>query len=328
MRIATWVLRSTAALIVSGASFYTLPTRAQTNYPTRPITVIVPTPPGGGTDILARQIATLLEAKLKTSVVVENKPGGGGTIGVTLISQAKPDGYTLGMIWTGPITTTPNTRSVPYGLDSYTPLVQVGSSSYVLCVAAEFPASNAKEFIEELRKHPRKYTYGNDGVGGTMHLGGERIFKALGIQARPIPFGGAGETVRAFLGNQIDIFGGSFPTILPHVASGKAKCLMLTAVEDNPAVPGASGLKALGIPELETVLWWGMIAPKGLPPDVQTKLTDALLEVARSPQILDVLKNIGAQPVIRGPKEFREMIEKESIAFGAVAKDIGLERDR
>jgi tripartite-type tricarboxylate transporter receptor subunit TctC len=288
----------------------------------------VPTPPGGGADILARQIAGLLEPKLKTSVVVENKPGGGGTIGVTLMTQAKPDGYTIGMIWTGPITTTPNTRKVPYTSESYTPLVQVGSSSYVMCVAAGFPAANAKELIEQLRQHPRKYTYGNDGVGGTMHLGAERIFKALGVQARAIAFGGAGETLRAFLGSQIDIYGGSFPAILPYVSSGKAKCLILTSADDNPVVPGASGLKALGLGDLETVLWWGLIAPKGLPADVRDKLTTALLEVAKSPAITKTLKNIGAQPVIRGPAEFRTMIDKETAAFAAVVKEIGLEKNR
>ncbi len=195
-----------------------------------------------------------------------------------------------------------------------------------MCVAPEFPASNAKEFIEALRRNPGKYTYGNDGVGGTMQLGAERIFKALGVKARAVPFGGAGETARKFLGGHVDIYGGSLPPILPHVAAGKAKCLLVTSAEDNPSVPQASGLRALGIPELETSLWWGVIGPRGLPQNLIATLEAAFRKAAESPKIKEALAKIGAEPVVRGPQEFATLIDNESTAFGQVAKDLGLER--
>ena len=176
--------------------------------------------------------------------MIENKPGGGGSVGTALITQARPDGYTLLMNFNGPMTTLPHSLQVPYTLDSYTPIIQVGSGSYVLCTAPDFPAANAKELIANLKQNPGKYTYGNDGVGNTMQLAAERIFRHFDVKARPVPFGGAGETARNFLGGHVDFYGGSLPPILPHVAAGKAKCLMLTSAADNPAMPGASGLAA------------------------------------------------------------------------------------
>jgi tripartite-type tricarboxylate transporter receptor subunit TctC len=318
--------RGLAGLVGLLAALAAGPAPAQDKYPARPITLIVPTPPGGGTDTLARQLAEVMEPILGTKLVVENKPGGGGTVGTTLVSQGRPDGYTLGMIWNGPITTAPHTLQVPYTPESYTPIVQIGSSSYVMCVAPEFPASNAKEFVQALRQAPGKYTYGNDGVGGTMQLAAERIFKALGVKARPVPFGGAGETLRNFLGGHVDIYGGSLPPVLPHVAAGKAKCLLLTSADDNPAVPQASGLKALGIGDLETVLWWGVIGPKGLPRSLVDRLEAVFRKAAESPQIQQALDKIGARPLVRGPQEMAQLIRSESAALGEIAKDLGLER--
>lgn len=299
---------------------------AQEQYPTRPIAFIVPTAPGGGADLLARQIADAAEATLHQKLVVENKPGGGGTVGVTVASQSKPDGYTLALIWNGPLTTIPHTLSVPYTLDSYTPISVIGSSSYIMCVAPDFPASNATEFLKVLAANPGKYTYGNDGVGGTMQLGAERIFHHYGIKARPVPFSGAGETARNFLGGHVDIYGGSLPPILPHVAAGKAKCLLLTSADDNPAVPTASGLRALGIPELETLLWYGVIGPKGLPSNLVKQLTDVFRSAGVSEKIRSALANIGGKSDVRGPQDMAELIKSESDALGKVARDVGLTR--
>src|SRR6185295_18981823 len=156
-----------------------------------------PTPPGGGVDIVARMLAELVEPALGTKVVVVNKPGASGAIGVTQLAQAKPDGYTLAAVWNAPLTVTPHTLAVSYGLDDYTPVTQLtGGTPFGFCVKPDFPAANGKEFVELLRKSPDKYNYGNDGVAGGVQLAAERAFGRLGIKARPVPFGGAGETVK------------------------------------------------------------------------------------------------------------------------------------
>lgn len=295
-------------------------------YPEKPIEIIVPSPPGGGTDIAIRLLAELTEPFLKQKLVVVNKPGGGGTVGVSLLTQAKPDGYTLGGVWNSPLTASPHTLQVAFTPDDYQPILQISSAAYVLCAAADFPANNGKELIEELKKNPGKYTYGNDGVGGTMQLAGERIFKTLGVKVRPVPFGGAGETAKNFLGGHVTFYGGSVPPIMPHIKAGKAKALLLTSAADNAALPTASGLKALGIPQEETVLWRTLIAPKGLPADVLKTLEAAFRQGASEPRFKEFLTGQGEELVIAGPAEVSKLIREEYKALGEVAKDLGLKK--
>jgi tripartite-type tricarboxylate transporter receptor subunit TctC len=301
-------------------------TAVAADYPTKPITIILPGPPGGGTDTLARQLAVEVQGILGQRLVVENKAGAGGALGVTVLTQARPDGYTLAFVHNGPLTTLPNTMSVTYTQDSYRPIVEIGYSSYIMCVHPDFPANDAKGFLKELHDHPGKYSYGNDGVGGTMNLAAEQIFRKFDITATAVPFGGAGETARNFLGNHVDIYGGSLQAITAQMAAGKAKCLLLTSADDNPAAPQASGLNALGIGEMSAGLWWGLIGPKTLPDDISKTLQDAFTQAAKTQRVQDALKAINAEPVIRGPDEYRALIKHESDGFAATAQQMGLKK--
>ncbi len=316
----------TARLLGIVASAVLATAASAEEYPTRPITLIVPSPPGGGTDIFARQLADLVEPILKTKVLVDDRAGGGGTVGTTLVTAAHPDGYTLGFVWNSPLTTGPLTLPVSYTPDSYAAVMSIGYSSYVLCAAPDFPASNAQELVAQLKANPGKFTYGNDGVGGTMQLAAERIFSRLGVKVRPVPFGGAGETARNFLGGHVTFYGGSLPPILPHVAAGKAKCLLLTSAAANPALPQASGLDALGIGAEETVLWWGLIAPVKTPPAILARLEAAFSQAARSEKFREVMEKQGATPRVLGARETAAMIRSELAALDKVAKAIGVER--
>lgn len=302
------------------------PVAAQEKYPSRPILMVMPTPPGGGTDVLGRKLAELVEPILGQKVVVENKPGAAGTIGINQVVEARPDGYVIGAMWNGAVTTTPHTLQLPYSLDSFVPFLQIGASSYVMCVQPDFPAKTGAEMVAHLKANPGKFTYGNDGVGNTMQLAAERIFGALGVKVRGVPFNGAGETARNFLGGHVDLYGGSLVAIQPHMAAGKAKCLMLTSADDNPAMPDASGLRKLGVPELETVLWWGLIAPKGIAADRLAALEAAFLKAAQSDAYRDTLTKVGAAPVFRGSVEFQSAIKTEYAALGEVVKQLGLEK--
>jgi tripartite-type tricarboxylate transporter receptor subunit TctC len=298
---------------------------AADRYPDRPIRLIVPTPPGGGADTLARFTAQAVEPILNARVVIENKPGAGGTIGTGLVTRARPDGYTLGFVFNGVLTTLPNTmKGVTYTRDSYQPIIGIGYSSYVMCVAPSFPANNAQEFIAALKGSPDKYTYGTDGVGNTMQLAAERIFEHFGIKQTSVPFGGAGETAQNFLGRQIDIYGGSIQPMLPYLQSGGAKCLLLTSGPDNPQVPQASGLNALGAEGRDTGLWWGLIGPKGLPPEIVDTLYRAYLEAARTPSVVAALERVGAAAVTYDPQQMQDLITREYGALRQVAEHLGL----
>ena len=298
--------------------------RAADTYPKGPIRVIVPTPPGGGADTFARLTAQAVEPILHTSVIVENRPGAGGTIGTGVVARANPDGYTLAFVWNGPLTTTPNTTKVSYTRDSYTPIIEIGYASYVMCVAPTFPAQDAKEFIAELKRNPGKYTYGNDGAGGTMQLAAERIFAHFGIKQVAIPFKGSGETLQAFLGHQVDIFGGSLQPILPYMKNGTAKCLLLTSAADNPQAPQASGLDAIGAQGLDTGLWYALIGPQGLPPGIVETLYRAYRQAAQAPAVLAAMKLNGTTPGTHDPKETKAMIAREYEALHEVAERLGL----
>lgn len=301
-----------------------LPVGLAQAFPDRPITLIVPSPPGGGTDTFARLLAEIAEKSLGQKVVVENKPGGGGSVGTTLITAAKPDGYTLGFVWNSPLTTSPHSLPVVYTPDSYQTVLSIGYSSYVLCAQPDFPAATAKEMIEKIKAEPGKYTYGNDGVGGTMQLAAERIFKKLDLKVRSVPFGGAGETAKNFLGGHVDFYGGSIPPILAHEKAGKAKCLILTSAEANPALPKASGLDALGIGAEATVLWWAMIAPKGIPAEQLSVLTKTFTQAAEDPRFRELMDKQGAIYALKDAAATEAAIRAELAALGEVAKSIGI----
>ena len=173
--------------------------------------------------------------------------GSGGSVGATQFMQADPDGYSLFATWNSPLTTVPQVQNVAYSLDSFTPIASTSETAYTLCVMADFPGTTGEDFLAELASNPGKYTYANDGIGGTMQLAAERIFQAKGIEALAIPFGGAKESLQNFLGGHVDIYGGSISTVLPHVEAGTAVCPLVTSAADVAALPGASGLKALGM---------------------------------------------------------------------------------
>ena len=308
-------------LATAGAAFGAL---GQEKFPSRPIEMIIPTAAGGGTDIAFRMLAELVEPILGQKVVVVNKTGGGGYVGMASIIQAKPDGYTIGGLWNAPLTMSPHMLPAPYTPNDYAAITLSTWAPTVLCVKAAFPAKDGKEFIELIRKNPEKYTYGNDGVGGTLHLATERAFMKLGVKARAVPFNGAGETLKAFLGDHIDIYGGSIAPVQPYLKDNSAKCLIVTSAERNAGVPGASSLTDLGIPEESTVLWRGVITPKALPADRATALQKAFAQAAQSDKFKKFMESRGEEAKGSSSAEFRKLIDTEYAAIGKVMVAIGL----
>jgi tripartite-type tricarboxylate transporter receptor subunit TctC len=286
--------------------------------------LIIPTPPGGGTDGYFRVLAKEVEPVLGEPVVIMNVPGAGGTIGVALMGRAPPDGQTVAGIWLGPITVSPNTMKVQYTPVDYIPVVQVSSAPYVLCVHPDFPASDGAGLIAEIKKNPDKYTYGNDGAGGPGHLATARILRATGASARDVPFKGAGETLTSFLGRHVDIYVGSIPPILQHMQAGKAKCLLVTSADRVPALPNTAGLRDLGIPGEELILWRALIAPKGTPPERIAKLEAAFEKAANSATAKKFLADAGEQTATRKGAELRRYIDAEYEAMAKLAKALNL----
>lgn len=296
------------------------------DYPTRPIEIVVPAPAGGGTDAVARMLNQYLEPELGQPAAVLNVAGGGGAIGVNQVARAKPDGYTLLSTWNSPITTVPHMQRVQYSHDSLTPISSISQSAYTLCVKPDFPADTGEAFLAELKNNPGRYTYGNDGVGGTMRLAAERIFSAYDVKARAIPFGGAGETLQNFLGGHVDIYGGSIPPVLPYVADGQAKCLIVTSAEPNAALPQASGLAQLGHPELETVLWRMILGPEGMSEERAKVVAEAVARAVARPEAVQFLSSLGETPLLVTGEELRQRLAGEGEALGETLEKLGLKR--
>jgi tripartite-type tricarboxylate transporter receptor subunit TctC len=297
---------------------------AQEKYPSKPIEMIIPTAAGGGTDIAFRMLAEIVEPILGQKVVIVNKTGGGGYVGMAQIIQAKPDGYTIGGLWNAPLTMAPHTLPAPYSPNDYLAVTLTTWAPTVLCVKKAFPASDGKSFIEELRKNPGKYNYGNDGLGGTLHIATERVFTKMGVKAQAVPFNGAGETLKAFLGDHINIYGGSIAPVQPYVKDGSAKCLIVTAAERNAGVPDAASLTDLGIPGESTVLWRGVIAPKTLPADRAAVLQKAFAEAAQTDKFKKFMESRGEEAKGSSSDELRKLIDSEYAAVGQIMPALGL----
>lgn len=317
-RLATVFVRAVA---FSAATAACSPAFAQP-YPSRPIEMIAPISPGGGMDQQARVLAKLVEPELGQPVVVMNRPGAGGTIGVGALTRAKPDGYTIAAVWNGPLTVSPQTQTVPYTLDDYIPVIQFSKAPFVLCAQPDFPAANSREFIANVRQNPGKYTYGHEGTGGILHLAVERAFGALGLSMMGVPFPGATDTARNFMGEHITFYAGGITSILAQSRTGKAKCLLLTSGADNPAFPQATGLDALGVGNAATVFWRSIIVPKGTPPDIIAKLESAFRKAAQSPKFLEYLEGLGEAPATASGPELAAELRSEYAAIGALWKKL------
>lgn len=290
-------------------------------------TLIVPTGPGGGTDTLFRALARYAEPYLNSTIIIKNSGGAGGSIGVTQLTRSKPDGNTLAGVWMGPITTAPHTIKTSYTLKDYVPVIYIDSAPYVMCVRPDFPAKTGKEFLNVLKANPNKYTYGTDGVAGPAQLASELIFKEYGIKARDIPYRGAGETMPALLGGVVDIYVGSVPPAVNMEKAGTAKCLILTSSKKSASLPNATSLDELGINDKELLLWHGLIAPAGTPPETIKKIQDAFEKAAAAPEMVEFFKTAGVEKSILKGDAFEDHIKKEYEKLGKLIKELGLKQD-
>ncbi len=302
-----------------GAAGVNAPLYGQDKFPARPVEVIVGFAEGGGTDLMMRIIAEAVTPFLGQKMVIINKPGAGGVIGVGAVAKARPDGYTIGGVNPAALTMTPHISNVGYTLDDFRYITQLTTSPPVWCCNADFPAKDAREFFELARKNPGKLTYACDGIGGATHFYSELLFRTMNVKLRPVPFGGAGESIKALLGKHVDIYGGSVPPALPHVKTGAVRGFLSLTLEGVPELPGSVGVAALGHPEIAKVMWRGVIAPKGLPEDRRLILESALHKAAQMEIVKKRFREFGEEVVISSGKEFEELVRSEYKTFAVVA---------
>lgn len=297
---------------------------AQERYPAKAIEMIVPTAPGGGTDVSLRLLAEIVGSELNQKIVVVNKPGGTGTTGVAALTAAKPDGYTIAGVWFAPLTVAPHMLPVTYTTKDYEPISLSVVVPLVFCVHPDVPATTGAELLQHLKVNGGKFTYGTDGVGGASQLAAERIFRRDGIKGRAIPFTDSGQVLKNFLGRHVNMYVGIIGAIQPYVKSGEAKCLLVTTPDRNAAVPDAAGLTDVKMADVSTLVWRGVIAPKGLSPDRAKLLEGAFMKAARSDRFRTFIEGQGGIAIGGTGSELAAIIERDYHDFGAVVQELGI----
>jgi tripartite-type tricarboxylate transporter receptor subunit TctC len=301
---------------------------AQADYPNRTITLVVPFPPGGVTDIAGREVARNLTKYLNQPVVVENKVGAGGNIGTQYVARSKPDGYTLGLLTVSAMSIAPHvTKNLGFNPSKdFTPLTNVITTDGAIVANVAAPYNTVQELIAFAKANPDKVNYASVGNGSIPHLTAEMFSQRAGIKMTHVPYKGAGPAMQDLLANQIPIsFETSLATALNNVASGRLKILALTGPQRSPAVPNVPTVAESGYPNFSAQGWFGLFGPANLPPNVVAALNKATTDALRDPEVIARFEKLGVRPDPQTPSDFTKFLAAESTKWGNVAKSIKLE---
>jgi len=313
------------------ATLFTLPAWAQADtWPTRPITMVVPFPPGSSPDTLARMVADPLARKLGQPIVVENKAGAGGNIGTRQVAQAKPDGYTLLLTINGPIVTAPALYKSTLGYDPETDLrviSMVGTSPNVLVVPADAPADDVKQFVERARAKPGDLNYGTVGPGSSSHLGMAMLEQEAGISLLQIPYTGFPQVITSIVAGDVHA-GFMVPGVaMPQVNAGKVKVLGITSLEESEVLPGLPTVASQGYPGFESISWDALFVPAGTPDAIVETLNRNVLEVLAMPSVQEKMATLYFTAAPTSPAEADAMIQAEKKKLTALIDKLGLKLD-
>jgi len=303
-------------------------TRAQSAWPTaKPIRLVIPFPAGGATDIIGRTIGQKLSAALGQQVVIDNKPGAGGTIGADLVAKAPADGYTLLMATSsthsiGPVL---NPR-MPYdAVKDFTAVAHVANAPSVLVVGRSFPAQTAKELVDLLKRNPGRYNFGSSGIGTYPHLTAEMFkWRAGGLFVVHIPYRGTGLVITDLVAGQIAFLMDSIVSAQPHIGDGKVRPLAVSGLKRSATLPQVPTFEELGIRGMDFSNWFGMFAPPGTPADIVQRLNRELNAIVRSAEVVERLGRAGAEPAGGTPEQFLKTYRDEAENWKAVIARAGI----
>jgi len=308
-------------LALIGLWLLAAPATGQTDYPTKPVRIVVPSTPGGGTDTFARIVAQHLQAVLGQPFVIDNRPGGGTLIGMDAVAQAPPDGYTLYM---SPSTTTTMhivRKSMPYDVrKAFAPVTQVVVLPQALIIHPSVPAKTMQEFIALAKRAPGKLTYGSAGIGTAPHMSMELLKSMAGLDIQHIPYRGVSQSLTDVLGGRISGMILNVLTSKPSVDAGLLQALGVTGLTRSEAMPTVPPIAESGVPKYESLQWFGVLAPAGTPALVVNLLQTKIAEGLHAPEMKARLANDGAEGVGNTPAEFATLINGEIEKWTAVAK--------
>lgn len=298
---------------------------AQGTYPTKPIRFIVPFPPGGGTDILSRLVANKLTETAGWQIVVDNRGGAGGAIGLLAAAQASPDGYTIVMGQTSNLAVNPALyRKLPYDpIRDFVPVSLVSASPIALVVSAKAPYKTLGDFVAAAKAKPGQLTFGSPGSGTISHLTGELFQRMAGIKYIHVPYKGAAQALPDLLAGRIDLYSSSLETAMPRMKAGTIRALALTSLQRVAAAPDVPTVAESGHKSFEATTWFGILAVKGTPAPIVNRLTEHITKVLQSPDVEARFASTGALPVQPGPQEFSKLLRSEMQKWARVVKESG-----
>ena len=305
---------------------FCLPALAQ-SYPSKPVRIIVPFAPGGGSDFIARFMAQKLTAGLGTQVIVENKPGAGGVIGIEQGVRSPADGYTLVLIASS-YTVNPSVYKLNFDpVSDITPIVQMSQGPLLVVVNPSVPVKTAKDLIAMAKARPGEINFASPGQGSVIHMATEYFDSMAKIKMNHIPYKGTGPALTDTIAGQTQVLFSSTATALPHVKSGKLKAIGVTTAKRIPALPDVPTIAESGLPGYEVVLWHGLIGPKGLPKEVVDRIGSEVNKTLKQKETSDQLETDGVAPAGGTPAQFAAQIKKEIGVWKKVAADAGVKAE-
>jgi tripartite-type tricarboxylate transporter receptor subunit TctC len=286
------------------------------NFPAKPVRMIVPFPPGGGADALARLIGPNLTELWKQPVIVENKPGASGHIGADFVAQSPPDGYTLLMSSTASLT--------EKNVDQFAPVSLVSASPYVVTVNPNVPAGSIRELIALAKANPGRLSFASSGTGAASHLSAE-LFKSMAqIDLLHVPYKGTGQALTDLLAGQVDLLFAPSQTVISHVKAGKLKALAVTGIRRSETLPDLPTVAEAGLPGYQAVGWFGLLAPAATPKPVVDRLSADVNRVLADSDVRAKMQALGADPGGNSPEEFRRFIRDDQAKWSKLMKDAGI----
>ncbi|MDC6160972.1 tripartite tricarboxylate transporter substrate binding protein [Achromobacter xylosoxidans] len=298
---------------------------AAQGYPDKPIRLIVPFPPGGGTDVLAREAAIKVAGNTGWNIVTENRPGSGGNIGVDAVAKSAPDGYSLVLGQTSNLAINPTLYAkLPYDPEKdLTAIGLVADAPLVIVVPANSPLKTFEDMIAAAKAKPGALNFASSGNGTVAHLAAVQLQNAAGIQLTHIPYKGAAQASNDLIGGQIDMYLSSVPTLIGHVRNGKMRALAVTSAQRVPDMPDVPTIAERGFPGFEAVTWFGLAAPAGTPKDIVQRLNAEFNKALQTPELRVKYQEQGARVLTDTPEAFAKLIHDDRIRWGKIVKDSG-----
>jgi tripartite-type tricarboxylate transporter receptor subunit TctC len=295
------------------------------DYPERPIKLVIGYTPGGAADKLARPLAEEMQKGLGQNFVFEYKPGGGATIALDYLARQPADGYTLHLTDSGPMTIVPHIRKLGYDpLADFTPLGMVGGGGVVIVVPAKSPAIDVASLIALAKKDPAAWSYGTSGVGGVGHLAGEQFKKAAGLDITHIPYKGGAPAMVEVLGGHVPFLFSSLGAAAQHIQAGTVRALAVSSADRSSMFPEVPTIAESGFPGFDATIWFGVVAPKGLPADVQKRLTTEMAKAMQSKELQQTIKFQAYEPMIFTSEQTGQRIKDDYAAWGVTVKEAGI----